>query len=145
MDEAGLSLLCVTAETLAESDERNGSSSGKGKTMSKDESVDAASMHPIVHTPGPWRTARGFGSSPPIVMPILIVEGQGERYRQLAIIVPAGSESDEDLANAALMSRSPKMYDLLLEAENLLQGIASTQSKRLAKKIRTLIDDVRVV
>jgi hypothetical protein len=37
------------------------------------------------------------------------------------------------------------MYDLLLEAENLLQGVASTQSKRLAKKIRTLIDDVRVV
>jgi len=29
-------------------DERNGSSSGKGKTMSKNESVDAASMHPIV-------------------------------------------------------------------------------------------------
>jgi hypothetical protein len=36
-------------------DERNGSSSGKGKTMSKKESVDAASMHPIVHTPSsPW-------------------------------------------------------------------------------------------
>jgi hypothetical protein len=114
--------------------------------MIKKKSVDAASLHPIVHTPGPWKTARGFGSSPPIVTPILIVEeGPGNRVRQLAIIVPAGCESDEDIANAALMSRSPKMYDLLLEAENLLQGIESTQSKRLAKKIRTLIDDVRVV
>jgi len=34
--------------------ERNGSSSGKGKTMSKNESVDAASMHPIVLLPCPF-------------------------------------------------------------------------------------------
>jgi len=29
--------------------------------MSKNESADAASMHPFVHTPGPWRTYDIFG------------------------------------------------------------------------------------
>lgn len=111
--------------------------------MTKKKSVDAASLQPIVHTPGPWRTARGFSTSPPIVMPILIVEGQGERYRQLAVIVPAGTESDEDVANAALMSRSPKMYDLLLEAENILSGCGSKDAKKLVSTIRELIIDIR--
>jgi len=39
MDEAGLSLLCVTAETLAESDERLGSSSRQRKIMTKSKDV----------------------------------------------------------------------------------------------------------
>ena len=94
-------------------------------------------------TKGTWRTARGFGTSPPIVLPILIVEGQDERYRTLAIIVPAGAESDEDIANAAIMSRAPQMFDLLLDAEKLLGAIDSTKHKRLAKKIRALIADVQ--
>ena len=95
-------------------------------------------------TKGPWRTARGFGTSPPIALPILIVEGQDGRYRNLAIIVPAGAESDEDIANAAIMSRSPQMYGLLLEAEKLLRASDSPKHKRLTKKILALIADIEV-
>jgi hypothetical protein len=77
------------------------------------------------------------------VLPILVVEGQGERYRQLAIIVPAGSESDEDIANAALMSRSPKMLDLLCESERLLRRYKSSDAIELVAKIQALIVDIR--
>jgi hypothetical protein len=94
-------------------------------------------------TPGPWRTARGFGTSPPIVLPMLIVEGQGGRCRNLAIVVPAGAESDEDRANAAIMSRAPQMFGLLLDAEKLLGAIDSTEHKRTVKKIRALIADIQ--
>ena len=94
-------------------------------------------------TKGPWRTARGFGTSPPIVLPMLIVEGQGGRYRNLAIIVTAGAESDEDRANAAIMSRAPQMFDLLSGAEKLLGAIDSAKHKSLVKKIRALIVDIQ--
>jgi hypothetical protein len=94
-------------------------------------------------TKGPWKTARGFGTSPPIVLPILIVEGQDGRYRNLAIIVPAGAESEEDIANAAIMSRAPQMFGFLLDAEKLLRAIDSTKHKRLVKKIRALIVDIQ--
>ena len=102
------------------------------------------SMAESKFTKGPWRTARGFGTSPPIALPILIVEGQDGRYRNLAIIVPAGAESDEDIANAAIMSRSPQMHSLLIEAEKLVRAIDSPKHKRLAKKIRALIADIEV-
>lgn len=61
------------------------------------------------HTPGPWRTARGFSASPPIALPLLVVTGQGKECRTLAVVVPKGKESDEDLENAAIMSRAPQM------------------------------------
>jgi hypothetical protein len=73
----------------------------------------SAAEQPIVHTPEPWRTARGFSTSPPIALPLLIVQGQGKDCRTLAVIVPDGTETDEDIANAAIMSRAPQMLACL--------------------------------
>lgn len=102
-----------------------------------------ASMQPFVHTPGPWRTARGFATSPPIVLPMLVVCGQGKDCRTLAIVTPSSVETDEDIANAALMSRSPKMFKLLHEAANILSGCRGNDAKELVSKIQDLIVDIR--
>jgi hypothetical protein len=91
--------------------ERHGSSSGKGKTMSKNESVDAASMHPIVHMPGPW------------VM--LDLREKGEecitiahkatpqalcRIRNEVSGIPL---NEEDVANAKLIAAAPELKEAL--------------------------------
>jgi hypothetical protein len=73
----------------------------------------SAPVQPVVHTPEPWRTARGFSTSPPIALPLLIVRGQGKDCRTLAVIVPDGTETEEDIANAAIMSRAPQMLACL--------------------------------
>lgn len=76
--------------------------------MSKEESVDAASMHPIVHTPGPWECKR-------------LIDNTGKPYAtlyeshidigQCMIWAPPGNAEQE--ANARLIASSPEMFRII--------------------------------
>lgn len=107
----------------------------------------------IEPTAGPYRTARLFHK--PTIPPLScgIVKGQGADYRVLAVIVPNGTETDEDLANAALMSRAWQMKQLLEEAaaEITVLNKANQHLMNLdrcdngvAVAIRKLLADIRV-
>lgn len=76
--------------------------------MSKNESVDAASMHPIVHTPGPWKCER-------------LIDNTGKPYATLyechvdlgpcMIWAPPGNAEQE--ANARLIAECPEMFAIV--------------------------------
>jgi hypothetical protein len=107
----------------------------------------------IEPTAGPYRTARLF--SKPTIPPLScgIVNGQGADYRVLAVVVPNGTETDEDLANAALMSRAWQMRELLESAAEEITNLHLAYRHRMgmgpcvngvAIAIRELLADIRV-
>jgi hypothetical protein len=108
----------------------------------------------IEPTAGPYRTVRLFSKPTIPPLPSGIVAGQGADYRVLAVIVPNGTETDEDLANAALMSRAWQMRELLESAAEeiaILHDIYRNSVGRgqpcvngVVIAIRKLLADIRV-
>jgi hypothetical protein len=107
----------------------------------------------IEPTAGPYRTARLF--SKPTIPPLScgIVAGQGADYRVLAVVVPNGTETDEDVANAALMSRAWQMKQLLESAQAELEHlhhfyrnafVSAPSVNGVAIAIGQLLSDIRV-
>ena len=72
--------------------------------MSKPNSVDAASLHPIVHTPGPWKVANNSRSV--LAGPIKINQQAGPAAQSAA--VEARNEFTLR-ANAKLIAAAPDM------------------------------------
>jgi hypothetical protein len=108
--------------------------------MTKKESVDAASMHPIVHTPWPWKVAKNGRS---VVM-------EGIRVNQVhgpgAASCTAEARFDEVLRqNAILISLAPEMvYCLrrLLPFVNDYNFRCSPEGKVLSDRINALLEKV---
>jgi hypothetical protein len=72
--------------------------------MSKNESVDAASMHPIVHTPGPWRQG-GVKELSPSGRCREIVADDGR------IGLVYGTTDADCKANAQLIASAPELLE----------------------------------
>lgn len=80
--------------------------------MTKKESVDAASMHPIVHTPGPWKRYEGYGVDfrRPVITDA-IPDRDGKCVANCICYV-ATTNSDWD-ANAKLIAAAPEMLRVI--------------------------------
>ena len=108
----------------------------------------------IEPTAGPYRTVRLFSKPTIPPLPSGIVAGQGADYRVLAVVVPNGTETEEDLANAALMSRAWQMKQLLESAaeeiailHNIYRncvGKGPPCVNRVVIAIQELLADIRV-
>ncbi len=72
--------------------------------MNKKESVDAASMHPIVHTPGPWRQG-GVKELSPTGKCREIVADDGR------IGLVYGTTDGDCKANAQLIAAAPELLE----------------------------------
>jgi hypothetical protein len=97
--------------------------------MTKKESVDAASMHPIVHTPGPWVYDSGAFYAD------CQLGEDGMTYEAPIAELLEGRPSDAK-GNAILIAASPMMKELLLDFCDSLgdNDCIPTQRQMLAKK-----------
>lgn len=107
----------------------------------------------IEPTAGPYTTARLFHKPKIPPLSIGIVKGQGADYRVLAVVVPQGTESAEDVANAALMSRAWQMKQLLESAAEEIENLhhvyrnafdSAPSVNGVAVAIQDLLADIQV-
>ena len=104
--------------------------------MTKKESADAASMHPIVHTPGPWMVL-DFRSHPDGEWIAIASNTNPEKPEVVTRIrneVSGNPLNDVDCANAKLIAASPMMLEALrriVRHQDLIGGsMASISSTR---------------
>lgn len=93
--------------------------------MSKPDSVGAASMQPIVHTPGPWRPGRVDKSYDPGIPDNAFAVFAERQHQQdcglkgnaavICVVAIPERMTEEDIANAKLIAAAPDMIEVLKE------------------------------
>jgi hypothetical protein len=107
--------------------------------MSKKESVDAASMHPIVHTPGPWEYVASVAMVRAMDDEMTVCELKGWGY--LTAKHNVAKATDEMDRNGRLIAEAPEMFQVIQRMSEPGE-IGESELKMLVEECRRIVQKV---